>query len=85
MYPSYSDCNQGRRYTRRIGDSIVRMYKKDIVYIVSIDGNNTGHMTYNAAIEHLIRLERMENVRRKGQGGTVRRLQGHSDTDRRGY
>ena len=85
MYLSYSDCQRGRRYTRKIGSSILKMYKKDMVYIVSINGNSTGHMTYNAAIEHLIRLERMENVRRERQGGTVRRLQGHGDTDRRGY
>jgi hypothetical protein len=85
MYPSYSDCDRGQRYTRKIGDSIVRMYKKDMVYVVSINGNSTGHMTYNAAIEHLIRLERIENVRRKEQGGAVRGLQGHGDTRRRGY
>lgn len=85
MYPSYSDCNRGRRYTRKIGDSIIRMHKTGTVYVVSINGNSTGHMTYNAAIEHLIRLERVENVRRKGQGDTVRRLQGHGDTGRRGY
>jgi hypothetical protein len=85
VYLSYSDCQRGRRYTRKIGSSILKMYKKDVVYIVSINGNNTGHMTYDAAIEHLIRLERTENVRREGQGGTVRRLQGSSDTRRRGY
>jgi hypothetical protein len=88
MYPSYADCQRGRRYTRKIGSSIFKMYKKDVVYIVSINGNNTGHMTYDRAIEHLIHLIRTEGVTnggREGQGGTVRRLQGHGDTGRRGY
>lgn len=80
MYPSYSDCNRGRRYTRKIGDTTIKMYKKDVVYIVSINGKSTGHMTYNNAIEHLIRLERMENVRRERQDDTVRRLQGYGST-----
>lgn len=58
MYLSYAECQLGRRYTRRIGNSVLRMYKKDVVYIVSIDGKNTGHMTYDRALEHLLRLVR---------------------------
>jgi len=88
MFLSFGDCERGRRYTRKIGSSILKMYKKDVVYIVSINGNNTGHMTYDRAIEHLIHLIRTEGVTnggREGQDGTVRRLQGSSNTDRRGY
>lgn len=68
MFPSFRDCQRGRRYTRKIGDSVLRMYKKDVVYIVSINGKNIGHMTYDRAIEHLIHLirtEGVENVRRE--------------------
>lgn len=84
LLPTYVDCERGRRYSKRMGDNIVQMYKRQLIYVVSINGKKTGHMTYDNAIEHLIHLLRTEgidDVRRGKEGGRNGRLQGSYHLD----
>jgi hypothetical protein len=55
MLPTYAECIRGRHYVRNIGGTTIRMYRRQLVYFVQVGHDSIGYMTYDKAIDHLIR------------------------------
>lgn len=88
MIPTFDQMQRGRGFTRTIGSTVIELQKRQQVYIVRVNGKSTGHMTYDAAVEHLVRElvlnRRLDNDGGKRQGDSLRRLQRYGNTQRRG-
>ena len=55
MLPTYAECIRGKYYVKNIGGTTIQMYRKQLIYFVQVGHESTGHMTYDKAIDHLIR------------------------------
>jgi len=68
MIPTFDQMQRGRGFTRNVDGTVIELRKRQQVYIVRVNGKSTGHMTYDAAIAHLIHEmvinRRLDNGRR---------------------